>query len=181
MLSRFLTPLSSHRSVRSVDPFQELHREMNRLFDDFLTGSPTNESQRALIAAPKLDIRESEHELTICAELPGVKPNEVDVQLDGDVLTIRGEKRNEAQHDKGGYHVMERSFGQFHRALQLPFTPNPDQVAANFDNGVLNIRIPKAGEQERGRRIQIESSGSDSHQTQAAGNANASDDKDVKH
>jgi HSP20 family protein len=83
--------------------------------------------------------------------LPGVSQTDVDLRIEGDVLTIQGEKRNERRDTHA--HVVERSYGSFQRSMQLPFSPDPEEVNANFDNGVLTITIPKKGQQEKAHRI----------------------------
>jgi len=158
-MSRFLAPSrSSSRAVAAQDPFSDLHREMNRLFDDFLVGGPLG-TARTLMASPRLDMRESQQELCIAAELPGVKPEDVEIRIEGSMLTLRGEKANEAEEKKEDYYLMERSYGRFQRSLQLPYSPDPDQVRAQFDNGVLTIHVPKEAQQERSRRVEIQSQG----------------------
>ena len=157
MFSRHLAPFQlRERGLRASDPFSELHREMNRLFDDFMGGGS---GQMMSMQMPSLDLREKDDELCICAELPGVDPAEVDVRLDGDVLTIRGEKKNDAEDDKENYHVMERSFGQFQRSIQLPFRPDPDQVRAEFRHGVLKVHVPKQPQTATSRRIAVDTGG----------------------
>ena len=74
------------------------------------------------------------------ADLPGVKPSDVDVRLDGDMLTISGEKRMESERKEEDYQVMERSYGRFRRSIQLPFAPDPEQVRAECQDGVLTVR-----------------------------------------
>lgn len=81
---------------------------------------------------------------------------DVHLRIEGDVVTIRGEKRNERR-DKHA-HVVERSYGTFQRAVQVPFLPDPKRVEANFDNGVLTITLPKKGQQDKAHRIQIRGS-----------------------
>jgi HSP20 family protein len=106
-----------------------------------------------------MDVSETEGEVRICAELPGVKEEDVDVSLENDVLTIRGEKRLERTDEKETFHFMERSYGTFRRSLRLPFPVEPDQVRAEFNNGVLTVTLPKSRTQERSRRIQIQGGG----------------------
>lgn len=154
MFSRYLAPYSSSRNLRATDPFADLHREMNRLFDDFLGGGAEGSSSQALMA-PRLDVKERDKELCVAAELPGVEPNEVDVRLEGSLLTIRGEKKHEAEQEKEDWHLSERSYGRFQRSLQLPFEPDADQVRADFKHGVLTIHIPKQPQQEKSKRIEI--------------------------
>lgn len=162
MVSRMMTPFGGRGLMNRGDPFLDLHREMNRLFDDTLRGMSSGSSgQGAMTGMPRIDVHDAGGNLEITAELPGVKREDVDVRLEGDMLTIRGEKRQE--HEDKQAHVLERSYGSFSRSVQLPFQPNPEQVQADFDNGVLKISLPRQDGQERSRRIQI-GSGSD-HRT----------------
>lgn len=159
MTSRFLSPLQpSSRTPAGADPFFELHREMNRLFDDFLGGG-TAPGQAQTMAAPRLDVRESPSEICVCAELPGVRPEDVDLRVEGNLLTIRGEKRQATENKQEDYYMTERSYGRFQRSLQLPYAPDPDQVRAQFEHGVLTVHVPKQPEQERSRRIAIQAQG----------------------
>ena len=119
-MARYLFPFTGTAVSNRGDPFFELHREMNRLFDDASRGLAGGRDTTGMaLMAPRMDIHESENALEITAELPGVSQNDVDLRIEGDVLTIRGEKRNERQ-DKQA-HVVERSYGSFQRSLQLPF------------------------------------------------------------
>ena len=144
------------------DPFMSLHREMNRLFDDVSRGAmgqmPSGQgqgSEGAGMLMPHMDVSETDKELKVCAELPGVSEKDVDVRLEDDVLVIRAEKKFERKDEKENYHFMERSYGTFQRALRLPGPVEPEQVQANFENGVLTVTVPKTEQQERSRRIQI--------------------------
>lgn len=157
--SRFPVPFASRSTtLQGADPFAELHREMNRLFDDFVSGRGAPQGG-AMVTAPRIDVKESQQELCVCADLPGVDPADVDVRLDGDMLTIRGERKSESEQKQEDFHLMERSWGTFQRSLQLPFAPNADQVKADYKHGVLTIHIPKQGQQERSRRIEIQAGG----------------------
>jgi HSP20 family protein len=159
------TPLPRHGS----DPFLALHREMNRLFDEAFRGFGLSEggtSPEALasggVAVPRIDVSETDQDLTVFVELPGVDQNDVEITLTDDVLTIRGEKKARTENQQQNYHVMERSYGSFARAIRLPFAVNPDQVQATFKDGVLSVALPKPAEaQQKERRIQISSGGQD--------------------
>lgn len=158
-LSPFRSGGLAERGGYGGDPFLSLHREMNRLFDDVLRGSfgvpvQSGEQGRGMMM-PHMDVSETENEVRICAELPGVSEKDVDVSLSGDVLTIRGEKKLERKDDTENYHFVERSYGTFQRSLRLPYAVDPDQVQASFENGVLTVTLPKGKEQERSRRIQV--------------------------
>lgn len=156
--------LSPYRSGGFGDPFVSLHREMNRLFDDIFRGSlaaPQGEQYGpGGMLTPHIDVSETDKEVRICAELPGVKEDDVDVTLNDDVLTIRGEKKFERKDEKENYHFMERSYGSFQRSLRIPYRVNPDEVKADFENGVLTVSLPKSQQQDRSHRIQVGKGGS---------------------
>jgi HSP20 family protein len=122
------------------DPFAALQDEMNRLFESF--GSFPS-ARMSSDMAPRLDICETDREIDIDAELPGVDEKDVDVTLSGDVLTIRGERKNGREERNKNYYLAERSFGSFTRSVSLPFEADPKNVSAKFDKGVLHIAIPK--------------------------------------
>ena len=164
MASRFLIPFGG-RGLLSRDPFMDLHREVNRLFDDsFRSMREGGSSSSGLLLNPKVDVCQTEEGWEISAELPGVDQNDIDLRLDGDVLTISGEKRDERKDDRNRF--VERSYGTFTRSFQLPFTPDPDQVTADCDRGILTIKLRKAVEQDRSKKISI---GSGSGKTIEAG------------
>jgi HSP20 family protein len=154
--SRFRTPFGASRvPTRWGDPFVDLQREVNRVFDDVFRGigmGPSDEGGNAM-KAPRIDIDESDEAIHISAELPGVPKDAVDVSIDNDVLTIRGEKRCERKDEQA--HVTERFYGTFQRAIQLPFAPEPDQVQADFENGVLKITLPKEKPARTSRKIEV--------------------------
>jgi HSP20 family protein len=144
------------------DPFMSLHRQMNRLFDDVFRGLPVQGSQAGSSGSfvpTHMDVSETENELRIYTELPGVNQDDIDITLDNDVLTIRGEKKLERDADKENYHFMERSYGSFQRSLRLPFAVDPGQVRAELMNGVLTVTLPKERVQTRSNRIQIQGGG----------------------
>jgi HSP20 family protein len=94
--------------------------------------------------------------MLISAEMPGVSEKDIEVNLDNDMLTIRAEKKFERKEEKEDFHFVERSFGTFQRSLRLPYMIKPDQVKANFENGVLMVHLPKSKEEERSHRVQVE-------------------------
>lgn len=160
MASRFPVPFSSSRELRGSDPLLELHREMNRLFDNVFSGSGLMGmgSQGNGMSVLRLDVKDTGREICISAELPGVNPSEVDLRLEGNTITLSGEKKSESETNEENYHVMERSYGRFRRTVELPFAPNPDDVRAESNNGVLTIHVPKQAQQETSRRIEVRSS-----------------------
>ena len=151
MASRFLTPFGN-RGLFSGDPFVDLQREMNRLFDRSFRDL-TESGEGSFMLSPRVDITQKDDGWEVTAELPGVDQKDIDLRLDGDVLTICGEKRDERKDDKN--RLVERSYGSFSRSFNLPFTPDPDKVTADCDRGVLTIKLPKGAEQERSRKIAI--------------------------
>ena len=157
------------------DPFMSLHRQMNRLFDDAFRGStgqmPSSQGQggEGGMLMPHMDVSETDRELKICAELPGVAEKDIDVRLEDDVLVIRAEKKFERKDDKENYHFVERSYGTFQRAVRLPSPVDPDQVQASFENGVLTVSVPKSEQQARSRRIQVQGGSRSGSATQIEG------------
>ncbi len=173
-------PLTPFRSggglIGGGDPFLSLHREMNRLFDDVFRGAPATAGQGSgagNFVNALMNVSETENEIRITAELPGVTEGDIDVSLDDDVLTIRGEKKFKRTEggEKESFHFVERSYGTFQRAVRLPFPINPDQVKASFENGVLTVTLPKTAQAERTRRIQVQAGGTGGGQGSAAASA----------
>ena len=92
---------------------------------------------------PAVDVAETPEQVTVKAEVPGLDPKEIDISLVGDLLTIKGEKKSEREETKENYHLVERSYGSFSRALRLPAAVDIDQIDAKYDQGVLTITCPK--------------------------------------
>jgi HSP20 family protein len=139
---------------RNDDPFGTLFREVQKTFEDFSHRSPF---ARFSSDMPKIDVAESKDAIDVTAELPGVDEKDVDVTLANGMLTVRGEKkteRDEQDKDKN-WHVVERSYGSFSRAIPLPFDPDPAKVEAKFDRGVLHIHLPKPAEVAKQQKIEI--------------------------
>jgi HSP20 family protein len=135
-------------------PVFGLRREIDRLFEDTFGGD-----SRRTGWVPAVDIREDDKELALEVELPGIKPSDVEVTAENGVLTIRGEKRGTStEGTEGRYHVIERSYGSFTRSFQLPTGVDEQRIEADFADGLLTVRIPKAALAQP-RRIEIRSSG----------------------
>jgi len=132
---------------RGDDPFRSLFQEVQKTFEDFSRRTPFARFGSDLLS-PKIDVAESQDAVEVTAELPGIEAKDVDVTHVDDVLTIRGEKKSERdEEDKDkNWHVVERSYGSFSRAIPLPFDPDAAKVEAKFDKGVLRIRLPKPAE-----------------------------------
>jgi HSP20 family protein len=155
-MSRFRAPFGASRvPTRWGDPFVDLQREVNRVFDDVFRGigvGPSDEGGNAM-KAPRIDVDETDQAIRISAELPGVPKDAVDVSIADDVLTIRGEKHCQRQDEQA--RVSERFYGTFQRSIQLPFAPEVDQVQADFENGVLTITLPKQTPPQKSRKIEV--------------------------
>jgi HSP20 family protein len=134
-------------TVPGDDPFAALRQEMDRLFESFgrEVGWPAAE-RRSTAMAPSIDVSQTESEIKIDADLPGVEEKDVDVTITDNVLTIKGEKRAEKEEKKKDFHLVERSYGSFSRSLTLPFAVDPNKAKATFKNGVLSISLPKPPE-----------------------------------
>jgi HSP20 family protein len=137
------------------DPAAEvdsLQSEMNRLFDGFFGGRGNGSGTRRWI--PPMDLAETEEELILTADLPGVAEDDVAIEIKDGTLAISGERRDTREQGGRGYHRVERSFGRFARTLTLPRGVDAESVAARFEDGVLEVRIPKP-EERRPPRVQI--------------------------
>jgi HSP20 family protein len=98
---------------------------------------------------PALDVSENDDEFVVKAELPGIDPKEVDINLTGDLLTIKGDKKDEKEEKGENFHTIERSYGSFSRSFQLPCDVQEDKIEAHYKDGVLDLRLPKAENAKR--------------------------------
>jgi HSP20 family protein len=139
------------------EPFTSLRRDMERVFEDFSRdfgwGPP---ALAGMAMAPRVDVSETDAELKVEAELPGVEEKDVEVVLSDGRLTIKGEKKQEKEEKKKDYHLVERSYGSFARSIALPFEADPNKVKATFAKGVLTVTVPKPPEvKAKEKKIQI--------------------------
>ena len=142
------------------DPFSALRREMNRIFDDFYRGFDlvpfAGAEERLGFFTPAVDVVEGKKDITVKVELPGLDEKDVEVLLSDDVLTIRGEKKQEKEESTGDYYRMERTYGRFERAIPLPENVDPAGIEAKFKKGVLSIQMPKRAEiEDKAKKIEI--------------------------
>jgi HSP20 family protein len=142
---------------RGDDPFVSLHREIDRLFDEFGRGTPLMRWPGTNGAVEmRVDVSESDKEIKVMAELPGVDEKDIEVTLSGDLLTIKGEKKVEEERKDKNYHIVERSYGAFSRALRLPYETDEKKVQAEFKKGVLTVTVPKpAAAQAKSKKIDV--------------------------
>jgi HSP20 family protein len=130
-----------------------LQNQLNRLFDSALQGWP-GDSNGTTSWVPSADIYESDDELVVNLDLPGIDPKMVDVRVENNVLTIRGERQFNQKQISENYHRVERSYGPFGRSFTLSTAVNPEKIRAGYESGVLTITMPKA-ETAKPRKIQI--------------------------
>ncbi|MDX6555537.1 MAG: hypothetical protein QOD86_1732 [Miltoncostaeaceae bacterium] len=132
------------------DPYRELtslRDEMGRLFSRTF-------GEGASAWTPALDVIESKEAIVLKLDLPGMRADEVDIEVHDGVLTVKGERRFEDTVQEGQFHRLERSYGHFQRSLTLPKAVKADEITATFEDGVLEIRVPKADE-VKPRRITV--------------------------
>jgi HSP20 family protein len=144
-----------------VSPFQTLQRmadEMDRMFDDFGFGRrwlrPFSRETGAGMWAPQIDVFQKNNELTIRADLPGLKREDVKVDITDDEVCIQGERQHEREEEREGYYRSERGYGSFYRTIPLPEGAMTEQAKANFKDGVLEITMPSPPA-AKGRRLEI--------------------------
>ena len=145
-----------------ADPFQALKTQMDELFNDWTSNFDAIGGNRGLLSL-RVDVSETPAEVTVKADLPGVDQKDIDITASGDQLTIKAEKKSEAEEKKDEkgrvYHRVERTYGAFQRTMTLPFEVDTSKVAAGFKDGVLTVTVPKPPEvQKQVKRIEVKSS-----------------------
>ena len=135
-----------------------LQQEMNRLFSTFFDTPTSGNGQSVRRWIPAMDLVETDDHYVLTADLPGLSQDDINLEFEGDVLTLSGERRSEHTDRKEGFFRLERSFGKFSRSLTLPDGVDPDGISALFHDGVLEVRVPKP-EQRKPRKIEVSSNG----------------------
>ncbi len=138
------------------DPYREmlsLRDTMSRLFEESVAPAWERRETFGALTVP-IDMWESEGNLMLSAALPGVKPEDVDIQVTGDTLMIRGEVRHEEERERGNVRIQERRYGSFRRSLRLPPNVNTEAIDATFEDGVLKLRIPQT-EAAKPKQIEV--------------------------
>lgn len=142
-----------YRRVRVPGMWREMSRlqqEMNRLFEGY------DGVRRTAPSYPALNVWTNQDGATVTAEIPGISPDDIDVSVVGETLTLSGERRPDELNETGRYHRRERGYGRFTRTLQLPFPIKAEQIEATFHNGVLSVNLPRA-EEDKPRKIAVKS------------------------
>lgn len=156
MAFRYITPLRP-TGLRSGGggggSIFDLHRQMNKLFDDLLdNGSSGQGTHGQAASAPVMDVHQENGRIEITAELPGVREEDIDLSVEDGVLILSGEKKSHREDSQGAYR--ERSYGRFERRINLPQNIDENAIEANFEHGVLTVTLPLA-ERQTGRKIQL--------------------------
>ncbi len=142
-------------ALNRFEPFRgasSLQSHLNRLFNE---NQGHNSDEASLTTwAPPVDIHETEHELVLKADIPGVKPEELDIRVENNILTIRGERKFEKQVNENNYLRVERSYGSFARSFSLANTVNTEAIKAEYKNGVLTLSVPKR-EEAKPKQIKV--------------------------
>lgn len=147
-------------------PFETLHHEIDRLFEDFSWNLPRLSFPRISASAPYFqgdlelrvasEVSEDEKAYRVTVELPGMSEKDVEVSLSDSTVTIKGEKKSEKEESKKDYHYSERSYGAFRRSFALPVGVDADKIEASMQSGVLNVIMPKSAEaQKKSRKVEI--------------------------
>lgn len=140
------------------EPFKDLlaiQERMNRLFETALTEPNYGDDPDSIGSwTPAADVFETDTELVICCELPGLVEKDIDISLEEGVLTLRGDRRLDRESDSEHFHRIERSYGHFSRSFSIPVAVDPDGISASYRDGVLTITLPRKAE-SRPRRIEV--------------------------
>lgn len=139
-MASFLPSLWSKSGGVLSDPFRAMSREMEEMMREYTRRLPSLDVGAAM---PVVNIAETKDAIEVTAELPGVDEKDIKVSLDGNRVIIAGEKKTESEQKDKEWHVVERSYGAFHRSIALPFEPKDDAVTAHFDKGILHLVVKK--------------------------------------
>lgn len=150
-----MTDVERYRPREVWDPFTDFQDEMNRVFGRFLGRTPSRRIPGDGFFSPALDLYDTASEMVAKVELPGVRREDVEVTVVGDMLNIKGSARRESEVKDENYHRAERIFGSFQRTITLPLPVDPKNVKATFKDGILEIRIPKA-EEVKPKQVKID-------------------------
>jgi HSP20 family protein len=127
---------------------------MNKMFDNFFRGDIMEEESALMSWTPAVDIAEHDNEYLVRVELPGVNKDDVKITIESNILTVRGEKKQEKETKKENFHRVERSYGSFQRSFTLPTTVTNEKIDASYKDGVLSITLPKA-EEAKPKQIEV--------------------------
>jgi HSP20 family protein len=147
-------------TIVRLEPFRDMvavQDRLNRIFDDAVRGSSRGSDEDSALGgqwAPSVDIFEHEGNLVLRAELPGIEPKDVDVRVENNVLTLRGERKFESEVKREKYHRVERAYGTFSRSFTLPNVVDTEKIKAEYKDGVLQVTLPQR-EEAKPKQIQV--------------------------
>jgi HSP20 family protein len=139
------------------DPYRDLvtlREKMNRLFEDTATGQSGSRELASSSWTPAVDIYETEHEIVLSAEVPGIDEKDIEIKLEDNTLTLRGERKFEQETQEENFHRIERAYGSFFRSFSLPHYIDQEQIKAEHEHGVLKVVLPKKSE-KKARKVTI--------------------------
>jgi len=159
------TEKTSMPALHALRPFENLRREVDRLFEDFSGGiwrspfgrslfdiGPFRRAEAAFGAVPAVDVTETDKGYEITVDLPGMEEKNIDVKIANGILTVKGERQDEKEEKKKDYYLRERSFGSFERSFQVPDIVDTDKIDASFKKGVLTLVLPKSAEAQKAEK-----------------------------
>jgi len=147
-MARELQVWKPFRELAPFREFERMRREMDRLWDSFFERRPTKIEEQGEFL-PALDLAETDNELVVKCEVPGLEPKDIVISLSDGMLTIKGEKKQEREEKEVDYHLVERSYGAFTRSIQLPKEIQGDKINASYKNGILKVTLPKSEEAKK--------------------------------
>jgi len=144
----------THELERWSSDFFGIQRDINRLFDNFFRGGMQSDEPMSAFWTPAVDIAELENEYIVKMDLPGVTKEDVKISLESNILTVRGERKQEKEEKNKNLHRVERTYGSFQRSFTLPTTVKSDKIDALFKDGVLQVTLPKS-EEAKPKQIEV--------------------------
>ena len=137
---------------RPLGELRNLRREMDRLWEEFFGPREVATSETSWV--PAVDISETKDAVIVKAEVPGMEPKDIDISLSGDILTIKGEKRQQTEEKDENFHRIETRYGAFSRSIRIPVPVDADRIEAKYEKGVLKVTLPKR-EEVKPKRIEV--------------------------
>ena len=152
MTKHSLMPMSSDQNI---EPFKEFSRDLERLeksFNDFWRGTPLTSWTKEGDLLPNVDIIDQDKEIQVIADLPGLREEDISIEVNNGILTLRGEKKEEKEEKRSNYYLSERFSSSFNRSFRLPTTINENKVEATLKDGILKVILPKSDEADKHRK-----------------------------
>jgi len=159
--------------ITRFDPFRDLfalQNRMNSIFQNYSPGQGENDALASASFIPPVDIYENEHEVVLKLEVPGINKDDLDIRVENNTLTVRGERKFEKEEKEENFHRVERRYGSFYRSFTLPGTVDTEHLKADYENGVLRLRAEKRAE-AKPRQIKVNVAGGKSVESAGHGKA----------